>query len=334
MKKALVILGIILLILAGAGLYAGSMACRTYGHEPLRLNINRVATEGELKKILVDSLGKDYGMAVFRLWSWRKGSVNRVSGSYRVTPDMPAYRLAMNLRGGLQSPVDIVVPSHRSLDRVIEVTASQLRLNAGELRQAFDSVALSRGFSKAQLPAVILPDKYQYYWTASPEYVATSILNHWENYWNESRREKARRLGLTPAQVSTLASIVEEESAKRSEHTIIARLYLNRLDRHMRLQADPTVKYAVGDPTLKRILNKHLATESPYNTYQVDGLPPGPIRVVEKSTIDAVLDAPSHNYLYMCAKEDFSGYHNFTSSLSQHNINAQKYHQALSNVKK
>ncbi|MDE5635479.1 MAG: endolytic transglycosylase MltG, partial [Muribaculaceae bacterium] len=194
---------------------------------------------------------------------------------------------------------------------------------------AIDSIAAKNNIDKECSIAIILPDTYQFYWTASARNVAESMYREWSRYWNDERLRKAGRLGLGPVEVSTLASIVEEESAKTDERPVIARLYLNRLSRGMKLQSDPTVKYAVGDPTLRRILNSHLKVESPYNTYIHDGLPPSPIRMVDKSTIDGVLNAPMHGYIYMCAKEDFSGYHNFAKTLSEHNANAARYHRAL-----
>lgn len=156
------------------------------------------------------------------------------------------------------------------------------------------------------------------------------LSDHRNSFWNDSRRAKAGALGLSPEEVHTLASIVEEESNKADERPVIARLYLNRLAKHMPLQADPTVKFAVGDFGLRRITHDQIVYDSPYNTYIYQGLPPGPIRIVEGKTIDAVLDAPEHDYLYMCAKSDFSGYHDFTDNYARHRINAARYHRALS----
>jgi UPF0755 protein len=148
-------------------------------------------------------------------------------------------------------------------------------------------------------------------------------------FWTAERKQKAEACGLTREQVATLASIVDEETANNGEKPIIAGLYLNRLHKKIPLQADPTVKFAVGDFSLRRILNIHLLTESPYNTYRHSGLPPGPIRIASIAGLDAVLNHARHNYLYMCAKEDFSGTHNFAATLSEHNRNAQRYRRAL-----
>ncbi|MDE7125694.1 MAG: endolytic transglycosylase MltG, partial [Muribaculaceae bacterium] len=167
------------------------------------------------------------------------------------------------------------------------------------------------------------------YWTASPAAIVENLVDVRDRFWNDSRSAKARAIGLTPAQVATVASIVEEETAKADERPLVARLYLNRLEKGMPLQADPTVKFSLGEFGLRRITGAHLKVESPYNTYKYKGLPPGPIRIADRSAIDDVLDAPRHNYIYMCAKEDFSGYHNFATDYASHANNARRYRQAL-----
>jgi UPF0755 protein len=155
------------------------------------------------------------------------------------------------------------------------------------------------------------------------------MKKEYDRFWTKKRLEKAEEIHLNPVEISILASIVEEETARKSEFPIVAGLYLNRLRKGMRLQADPTVKFAVGDVTLKRILNYHLLVDSPYNTYIHSGLPPGPIRLASIAAIDGVLNYEEHSYIYMCAKEDFSGGHNFAVTLSEHNRNARKYQEAL-----
>ena len=155
------------------------------------------------------------------------------------------------------------------------------------------------------------------------------MLAEHRKFWNDERKAKAQNLGITPQQATIICSIAEEETQNRAERGVVARLYLNRLNIGMPLQADPTVKYAVGDFSLRRVLNIHLEKDSPYNTYKVAGLPPGPIRMVDKRTIDALLNSKPHKYLYMCAKEDFSGTHNFATSLGEHLRNAARYHAAL-----
>jgi UPF0755 protein len=185
------------------------------------------------------------------------------------------------------------------------------------------------GFTKETYSAMFIPDTYEFYWTTSAEGFADRMKLEFEKFWNMERREKAEELKLTPIEVTILASIVQAETAKNDELKRVAGLYINRLNRGIFLQADPTVKYAVGDYSLKRILNVHLEIDSPYNTYKYAGLPPGPINFPETSAINAVLNYEKHKYLYMCAKEDFSGYHNFSATLAEHNRNAAKYRAAL-----
>ena len=188
------------------------------------------------------------------------------------------------------------------------------------------------GMTKETIPAMLIPDTYEFYWTATPEQVLKKIHAAYKEFWNDGRRKKAKELGLTPTEVSTLASIVEEETAQPTEKGKVARLYLNRLEKGIMLQSDPTVKFAVGDFQLQRVMHKHLEINSPYNTYRNLGLPPGPIRLPEKTTLDAVLNAPQHDYIFMCAKEDFSGFHNFTASPDEHMANARRYQAALNRL--
>jgi UPF0755 protein len=176
---------------------------------------------------------------------------------------------------------------------------------------------------------MFIPDTYEFYWTTTAEEFANRMKLEYDKFWNTERRKKAEEIKLSPAEVTTLASIVQAETAKNEEQKRIAGLYMNRLKRGQLLQADPTVKYAVGDFSLKRILNAHLEIDSPYNTYKYAGLPPGPINFPETTAIDAVLNYEKHNYLYMCAKEDFSGYHNFAVTFDEHSRNAAKYRAAL-----
>lgn len=195
--------------------------------------------------------------------------------------------------------------------------------------KAADTILGAQGFSPANYSAAVLPDTYEFYWTSPADIIVEKLAFYRKKFWNDERLNKAQKLGLTPEQVHILASIVEEESNKSDERPVIARLYLNRLNKKMFLQADPTVKFALGDFAARRVTHQMTMSDSPYNTYKNHGLPPGPIRIAEAKTLDAVLDAPENNYLYMCAKPDFSGYHNFTNDYRRHTINAVLYHRAL-----
>ena len=199
------------------------------------------------------------------------------------------------------------------------------------------TIYISRiGYTKETLPSLFLPNTYEVYWDIKPERLMIRFMEERRKFWNNERLAKAEKLGLTKEEVATLASIVDEETNNNEEKPIVAGLYLNRLKRGIPLQADPTVKYALGDPTRRRILNKDLEVESPYNTYKNTGLPPGPIRIATTQALESVLNYKKHDYLYMCAKEDFSGTHNFAKTLGEHNANARRYQQALNarNIKK
>jgi UPF0755 protein len=186
-----------------------------------------------------------------------------------------------------------------------------------------------QGFDTASIVCMFVPDTYEVYWNTSIENLMSRLKKEHDKFWDSSRQAKATAIGLTPNEVCTLASIVDEETSNNPEKPMIARMYLNRLAKGMALQADPTVKFALKDFAIRRIYHNMLNTDSPYNTYRYAGLPPGPIKVASVAGIDAVLNAPNHSYLYMCAKEDFSGTHNFASTYSEHLRNAAKYTKAL-----
>ncbi|MBQ3623715.1 MAG: endolytic transglycosylase MltG [Bacteroidaceae bacterium] len=230
-----------------------------------------------------------------------------------------------------QAPVMVTVPSTRTIDQLISAVAKQLMIDSTALSPfVTNEIFYSKiGYSKETLPCLFLPNTYELYWNIAPERFMIRMMKEHRKFWNEERTAKAKAIGLTPNEVSTLASIIDEETNNNAEKPIVAGLYINRLKRGMPLQADPTVKYALGDFTRKRILNADLQTNSPYNTYKHQGLPPGPIRIPTLQGIESVLNHAKHNYIYMCAKEDFSGTHNFATNLAQHNANARRYQQAL-----
>lgn len=246
-----------------------------------------------------------------------------------------------------QTPVRITIPSTRDVQAAIGHICNQLMIDSVELAEytttpsvlaCFDTPKGSKPekFNTTLLPAMFIPDTYEVYWDISPVKLISEIQRWNRQYWNKQRLEKAKAIGLTPIEIATLASIVDEETSIVKEMPTVAGLYINRLKKGMLLQADPTVKFALGDPTRKRILKKDLEVDSPYNTYKVQGLPPGPIRIPTKQALESVLNYEKHNYLYMCAKEDFSGTHNFAKTLNEHNKNAARYQKALNklNIKK
>ncbi len=254
-----------------------------------------------------------------------------IPGCYSVKDQMTNNDLVNLLRSGIQTPVKVTFNNIRTLPQLAGHIAKRLEPDSLQLIELMtdSSVISNYGFNKATFISMFIPNTYEFYWTTSAKGFLDRMHKEYEKFWNEQRIAKAKSIGMAPAEVSTLASIVDEETAKNDEKPVVAGLYINRLKKGIKLQADPTVKYALGDFTVKRILNKDLKTDSPYNTYLHKGLPPGPIRIPSIQGIDAVLNYKKHNYLYMCAKEDFSGYHNFSTTLKQHNIYAAKYRKAL-----
>lgn len=253
------------------------------------------------------------------------------TGRYLIKEGTSAWKLFGKLRQGAQDAVNMTVPSVRTLDRLAGAMTRGLLLDSLTLLNALEDEAFisQYGYTKETLPALIIPNTYQVYWDITLEKLMDRMVKENQRFWNSERLEKAKAIGLTPTEVVTLASIVDEETAHNAEKPLVAGLYLNRLRQHMMLQADPTVKKALGDWSLRRILYVHLECESPYNTYRHEGLPPGPLRIVSVAGIDAVLNPAKHNYLYMCAKEDFSGTHNFATTLAEHQQNARRYANAL-----
>lgn len=252
-------------------------------------------------------------------------------GRYAVSPDMSVLGLIRNIRNGRQEPVDLKFNNIRTKTDLAKRISDQLMFSEENFLAILDDPAqcAKYGFAPSTIVAMFIPNTYEFYWNVSLEDFMGRMDAEYKRFWNEDRIAKAKAAGLTPVEVSILASIVEEECTYSDEYPMVAGLYLNRLRIGQNLQADPTVKFAVGDFSLRRILNVHLQVDSPYNTYKYAGLPPGPIRVPSIKGIDAVLNYSHHDYLYMCAKEDFSGRHNFAVTYADHQRNAALYRKAL-----
>ncbi len=274
------------------------------------------------------------------LASYRNYAANIHTGRYAINSGDNAYEVQSRLQRGHQSPARLTIGSVRTIDRIAGRAARQLMIDSVEIAALMFDTAYQHtlGFDAVTMPCLFIPNTYEVYWNISADAFFRRMKQEHDSFWNDNRRSRAKSLGLTPVQVTTLASIVEEETANDAEKPVVAGLYLNRLRIGMPLQADPTVKYillqqrrADGDSTavIRRILTRDLAIASPYNTYLNTGLPPGPIRVPSTTGIDAVLNADKNNYLYMCAKEDFSGTHNFAATYAEHLANARRYQAAL-----
>ena len=252
-------------------------------------------------------------------------------GRYELKAGMNTNELINKLRSGNQDAVEVTFNNVKFKEDLAGKVSKYIEADSLSILNLFSNTEEIEewGFNAENYRAMYIPNTYQMYWTTTAEAFAERMNQEYLKFWNEDRKTKAESIGLSPIEVSILASIVESETAKSDELKTVAGLYINRLHKGIPLQADPTVKYAVGDFSLRRILNSHLEIESPYNTYKYAGLPPGPICFPSISSIDAVLNYEKSNYIYMCAKEDFSGYHNFAATLSEHNQNAAKYRAAL-----
>jgi len=252
-------------------------------------------------------------------------------GRYILRANMNNLEAIRFLRLGKQDPVKITFNTVRLIPDLGEKITRNTGMKPEEFEAALIKFAMnnSYGFTKDNVMCMFIPNTYEVYYNITPDQLIERMHYEYKSFWNEERLEKSKSVGFTPIEVAILASIVQAESVKEEEAPTIAGLYINRLKQGIPLQADPTLVFAVGDFSLKRVLNEHKEVDSPYNTYRNRGLPPGPINMPEVSTIDAVLNYKPSDYLYMCAKEDFSGYHNFTKSYSEHLRNATRYQNAL-----
>lgn len=253
------------------------------------------------------------------------------SGRYRIVNSMNNITLVKMLRNGNQTPVQLTFNNIRTKEQLSSRLSQQLMPDSFQILDLLnDSAFLSQyGVTPETSVSLFLPNTYEMFWNVKAEKIFERMYKEYEKFWTDERKQKAAAIPLTQSQVSTLASIVDSETNSRAEKPIVAGLYINRLKRNMPLQADPTVIFALGDFTIKRVLNVHTQIESPYNTYRNTGLPPGPIRIPTLTGLDAVLDYDRNDYIFMCAKETLNGEHNFASTWAEHQKNAAKYQKAL-----
>ena len=259
-------------------------------------------------------------------------------GKYAIKPGMNNRAIINMLIAGNQEPVDVSFRNIRLKENFAKSMSQKLEFDSASLMQLLDSAQFvgEYGFTKDNIYTMFIPNSYEMFWNTSAKDFFHRMNKEYKSFWTPERLKKAEDLKLSPQQVTILASIVDAEALADKEMPTIAGLYLNRLRRGIKLEADPTVIFANNDFTIRRVLNRHLTKESPYNTYRVRGLPPGPIMMPSINAIDATLSPEQHNYIYMCAKEDFSGYHNFAVTLAEHMVNARKFQAALNqrNIKK
>lgn len=282
---------------------------------------------------------EDYEMT--SKWTWNtqcqwKGFHQTLPGYYRFPAQLSNREMIRRLQFGEQTPLKLsFTQTIRTREQLAAFMGKKLLLDSAEVKRRLDDkdFMLRYGLTPETAVCMFIPNTYEVYWTMTPDQLFDRMYKEYKRFWTEERLMKAKKLGLKPTEVATIASIIASETNKSSEFPIIASIYINRLRKGMALQACPTVIFAVGDFSLRRVLKKHLEIDSPYNTYKYRGLPPGPIRLTRPDLLDAVLNAPRTDYLYMCANPDFSGTHVFSSSYAKHSAVAREYQRELNRRK-
>lgn len=258
-----------------------------------------------------------------RWFDWIAGAMKFSTvkaGKYEIKRSTSLFQLIRELKNGRQTPVKLIITKFRLKEDFARKLGNGFEFDsAAAMAFLKNNDSLKRyGLDSNTVMVAVMPDTYSYFWNTNPEKVYRKLFDHWQQFWTEERKKKAAAIQLTPVQVSILASIVDEESNKPSEKEKIASVYINRLHKRMNMQSCPTIKFALKDFGLKRIYEKHLTVQSPYNTYINEGLPPGPICTPQPETIDIILNAPQTDYLYFVANSDFSGTHIYTSTYTDH----------------
>ncbi|MDP7567538.1 MAG: endolytic transglycosylase MltG [Flavobacteriales bacterium] len=266
----------------------------------------------------------------------KKYTTNIKAGRYKIDRALNNNELVNLLRSGKQTPIKVTFNNLRTKEQLAGKIANQIEADSFSILSYITDTVFQQklGLNNNNIACLFIPNTYEFYWNTSAEQFVNRMLKEYKLFWDTTRKAKADKIKLNYYEVATLASIVEkEQNIKRDERPEIAGLYLNRIKKKMKLESDPTLIFALGDFSIKRVLNKDKKVDSPFNTYKHKGLPPGPICIPSINAIDAVLNASSHKYIFMCAKEDFSGYHNFAKTYAKHLLNARKYQKALNKRK-
>lgn len=334
MKKTVFwILGVLLLLGAGAGLVAYN---QFYGNAVTEERDLYVSKRADYKSLTDSLMPVIRHRAAFRFYAEHIGLEGSFKpGRYVLQPGMSVIEVARMVKLGIQTPVMVALNNVRTSAQLAGKIAWQIDADSTEIVQVLTSKKIAKdvGFDSLTLFSMFIPNTYEFYWTVTPEDFVRRMRKEYDRFWTQEREAKRSRSGLSRLEVMTLASIVAEETRKSDEMARVAGVYINRLRKGMPLQADPTIKYAMQDFGLRRILYRHLKYPSPYNTYINKGLPPSPICMPDIRAIDAVLDFEKHDYIFFCARPTFDGYHNFARTLSEHNANARAYSTELNKRK-
>ncbi|PLW92481.1 MAG: endolytic transglycosylase MltG [Marinilabiliales bacterium] len=335
MKKIFWIVLIVLVV--GGGVFAFTAYKQIFGagidlhgEEEWVLYLDNDATYEDFLDSLKTHNVLKYESTFLRLANYKDLNENMKPGRYVIVNGMSNNTLVNMMRSGNQSPVKITFNNIRTKEDFVEVVAPKMAFDAEELLAALndDSIAAGYQLTTENIMVLFIPNTYEVYWNLTPKGFIDRMHEEYLKFWNEDRTSKAEAIGYSPVEISILASVVGAETNKVDEMPKIAGVYINRLHKGWKMEACPTVIYAMGDFTITRLLNRHLEYESDYNTYIHPGLPPGPINLPSPDCIDAVLNYEHHDYMFFSAKEDFSGYHNFARTNAEHEANARKYQAA------
>ena len=333
--KKLILRIILILALLGIGFtiwaYKNIFQINTKHSERTAVYINSGSDFPSLIMKLVDEDILKNPSSFKRVANWMKFE-NVKPGKYHLEKELNNLELVRLLRSGNQVPINITISAGRKIEDIVNAVHHNLEADSAEIHDAFldDGFLKKYNLTSESVISIIIPNTYQFFWNTSGMEFVKRIKLESDNFWDKNERtSKASILNLNQLEVITLASIVEKESIQKNERPTIAGVYINRLKRNIPLQADPTVVFAVGDFSIRRVLNKHLEKDSPYNTYRNRGLPPGPICMPSISSIDAVLNAEKHDYLFFCAKPGYNGGHLFAKTNAEHERNARKYRRWL-----
>ncbi len=331
------IIGVIIAAISGYKvykmIYGNNVALQ--GHEIDFLYIPTGSEIDDVTKILYKK-GCIINKGDFEWVAEQKNYQNHVHpGKYEIKNGMSNNELVDLLRSGNQTPVHITFNNIRTIDQLAGAVAKVIEADSASISDMLHdkTVLKENGFNENTVLGMFIPNTYEFFWNTTAKGFVNRMKKEYDKFWNKTRLNKAKQIKLTQNEVVSLASIIEMETKKDDEKPRVAGVYMNRINKGMKLQADPTVIYAIGDFSIRRVLKTHLDFDSPYNTYKYSGLPPGPISMPSIASIDAVLNYEKHKYLFFCAKEDFSGYHNFAVTLREHNLNAKRYQKQLNKRK-
>ena len=335
-KKRALLIFLICFVLAGTAIYYSyDIYKKIFAPAifPLQtfLNIPAGSTYNDVKKNLIENKIVRDSASFDWLARKMKYDKNIHAGHYKLVPGMSNKDLITLLRSGKQTPVEVIFNNVRTVSEFASIVSHDIEADSVSIIKILknDAYLKQYGFNQENCIAMFIPNSYEFYWNTSPVKFMERMEKEYKRFWTNERKLKAKSAGFTQPEISIIASIVEKETNHNDEKPLIAGVYINRFKKGWKLEADPTVVYALGNFTVQRVLNEYKEINSPYNTYMNTGLPPGPICIPSISSIDAVLNYSKHEYMYFCARDDFSGYHSFAKNYNEHLLNARRFQKEL-----